>query len=219
MDLRAAGLDSGNCWFNRTTDVDAPYAFAERTDLRRIDAIPGLFLNVTTLKDPTRRRDGKHTIEAICLASYDAFAAWRHTTPATRPLEYRELKRNLTELMLDAIEEFVPGVRGHVLVDVLGTPLTNARCLAATRGAIYGIEKSVRNLGPLAFPIRSHVPGLYQCGASTFAPGIPGVTMSGLLTAGAVLDVPREELLDAKGQTLRIYPAEHPDALRTRPAA
>jgi phytoene dehydrogenase-like protein len=91
MDLRAAGLDSGNCWFSRTTDVEACYELARRTDLAAIDEVPGLFLNVTTLKDPTRRADDKHTIEAICLASYDAFARWQHTTPGDRPEDYRAL--------------------------------------------------------------------------------------------------------------------------------
>ena len=90
----------------------------------------------------------------------------------------------------------------------LGTPLTNSRFLAATRGGIYGIEKTLRNLGPFAFPLETHIPGLYQCGASTIAPGIHGVTTSGLLAAAAVLGVERGELLTATGQTLRIYPAE-----------
>ncbi len=104
----------------------------------------------------------------------------------------------------------------------LGTPLTNRRLLAATRGGIYGIEKTVRNLGPFAFPIRTHLDGLYQCGASTVAPGILGVTTSGVLAAAAVLGVERDELLDPTGQTLRVYQAEDPTAWptahRTRPA-
>jgi phytoene dehydrogenase-like protein len=223
LDVRAAGLDSGNCWFNRTTDVEAPYAFAARRDLSRVAEIPGLFLNVTTLKDPSRRWDGKHTIEAICLASYDAFAAWRGSTPGHRPAEYRSLKYRLTERMLEAIETFVPGIRDHVLVHALGTPLTNERYLANTRGAIYGIEKTLGNLGPFAFPIRTHVRGLFECGASTIAPGILGVTMSGLLAAAAALGADPDDLLSGRGQRLRIYPAEDmaswPAELRERPAA
>lgn len=210
MDVRRAGLDSGNCWFSRTTDVDASYEFARRADLAAAGAIPGLFLNVTTLKDPTRRRDGKHTIEAICLASYDAFAAWENSTPGHRPEAYRQLKRQLAEAMLDAIEAFLPGIRRHVVLQALGTPLTNARYLAATRGGIYGVEKSLRNLGPFSFPIETHLPGLYQCGASTTAPGILGVTTSGLAAAQAALGVQRKDLLTAKGQSLRIYSAEDP---------
>jgi phytoene dehydrogenase-like protein len=121
--------------------------------------------------------------------------------------------------MLDAVEVLVPGLRGAVVVRALGTPLTNARYLAATRGAIYGVEKTLRNLGPFAFPITTHVPGLYQCGASTIAPGILGVSTSGLLAAAAVLGVEADALLSARGQALRVYPAEDmsawPAELRT----
>jgi phytoene dehydrogenase-like protein len=220
MDLRAAGLDSGNCWFGRTADVEAPYAYADRRSLTGFEQVPGLFLNVTTLKDPSRRSDGKHTVEAIAFASYDAFAGWKDTKPGARPPDYRALKARLTERMLEAVTAIVPGIREHVELAVLGTPLTNERHLASTRGAIYGTEKTLRNLGPLAFPIRSHVPGLFQCGASTLAPGILGVTTSGLLAAAAVLGVERDELLAAHGQTLRVYPAEDmaawPAELRAR---
>jgi all-trans-retinol 13,14-reductase len=208
MDLRAAGLDSGNCWFSRTTDVEACYRFAARTNLYHMGIIPGLFLNVTTLKDPTRRSDGKHTIEAICLASYDAFARWKDSTPGHRPAAYRKLKVRLADAMLDAIESFVPRLREHIVLRALGTPLTNARYLASTRGAIYGTEKSLRNLGPLTFSVTTHIPGLYQCGASTVAPGILGVTTSGLLAAQAILGARRDELLTARGQSVRIHSAE-----------
>ena len=184
--------------------------------------MPGLFLNVTTLKDPSRRSDGLHTSEAICFASYDAFARWADTTPGHRPDDYRALKRTLASKMLDAIEVFVPGLRSHVVLQALGTPLTNARFLAATRGAIYGTEKTLRNLGPFAFPIETHVPGLYQCGASTLAPGILGVSTSGLHAAAAIAGVEPEALLTASGQTVRVYPAEDPAswpaALRPSPA-
>lgn len=212
LDARAAGLDSGNVWFHHTTDVEAPYAFAARRDLLDVGEIPGLFLNVTTLKDPSRRRDGRHTMEAICLASYDAFAPWRDSTPGARPNEYRRLKQRLTERMLDAVGEIVPDIRNHVAVHALATPLTNERYLGTTRGAIYGTEKTLRNLGPFAFPIRTHVRGLFECGASTLAPGLLGVSMSGVLAAAAVLGGDPEDLLSAGGQALRIYPSEDPAA-------
>lgn len=212
LDLRKAGLDSGNVWFNHTTDVDAAYAFAERRDLFDVGEIPGLFLNVTTLKDPSRRADGRHTIEAICLASYDAFAPWRDSTPGHRPNEYRRLKQRLTERMLDTVAEVVPDIRNHVAVHGLGTPLTNERCLGTTRGAIYGTEKTLGNLGPFGFPIRTHLRGLFECGASTIAPGLLGVSTSGVLAAAAVLGSSPDDLLRGRGQTLRTFPSENPAA-------
>jgi all-trans-retinol 13,14-reductase len=218
MDLRHAGLDSGNIWFSRTTDIDASYRYAERSVLTGNDEIPGLFFNVTTLKDPTMRTDGLHTVEAIALASIDAFARWEDLPRGSRGPEYATLKAALTDRMLDAAECFVPGLRDRVVFRALGTPLTNAHFLRATRGSIYGTEKTIGNLGAFSFPVRTPIPGLYQCGASTIAPGIHGVTRSGLAAAAAVLGCEPSDLLSATGQSLRIRPSE-PGASSVGPSA
>ena len=212
MDLRAAGLDSGNIWYSRTPDVDAAYELAESADLTSIGELPGLFFNVTTLKDPSMRSDGLHTVEAIALASWDAFAKWRGTKSGERPDDYARMKDYLAAKILDAVERFVPGFRSHVVFSAIATPLTNAHYVNATRGGIYGTENTLRNLGPFSFPVKSEIAGLFQCGASTIAPGVSGVTRSGLAAAAAALGCQEGELLTARGQNVRIYPADNPAA-------
>jgi len=125
------------------------------------------------------------------------------------------LKTFLGDRILDAIERFVPGFRDRVVFRALGTPLTNIRFLHASEGGIYGTEKTLRNLGPFSFPLRSHIRGLYQCGASTLAPGINGVTKSGLSAAAAALGCEPEDLLDAKGQSAQEH-KRFKRALRSR---
>jgi phytoene dehydrogenase-like protein len=212
MDLRAAGIDSGNIWYSRTPDIDAAYALAERGDFASVEEIPGLFFNATTLKDPSLRSDGLHTVEAMALASPRAFARWRNSRPGERPEEYLRLKEFLGDKILDAIERFVPGFRDRVVFRSLATPLSNIHFLHASEGGIYGTEKTLRNLGPFSFPLRTHIRGLYQCGASTLAAGINGVTKSGLAAAAAALGCEPEELLSASGQSLQILPAEDPSS-------
>jgi phytoene dehydrogenase-like protein len=210
MDLRAAGVDSGNIWYSRTTDIDAAYRLAESGDLARASEIPGLFFNATTLKDPTLRSDGLHTVEAIALASPRAFLRWRNSRPGRRPLDYLDFKELLSERILGAIERFLPGLRERVVFRTLGTPLTNMHFLHASEGGIYGTEKTLRNLGPFGFPLRTPIRGLFQCGASTLAPGINGVSKSGLGAAAAALGCEPEDLLTATGQSVRIRPADAP---------
>ena len=212
MDLRAAGIDSGNIWFSRTPDIDAVYGLADLETLTGREEVPGLFFNATTLKDPTMRRDGLHTVEAMTVASVVPFEQWLDTPRGHRPSEYHQLKADLTERIFDAIECFLPGVRDHVVMHTLGTPLSNVHYLHATDGGIYGTEKTVGNLGPFSFPTETHIRGLYQCGASIIAPGINGVTHSGLRAAATALGCAPDDLLTATGQSLRIYPAEQPDA-------
>jgi phytoene desaturase len=211
MDLRAVGIDSGNVWYSRTPDVDEAYRLAETDDLS-YRAFPGLFFNATTLKDPSLRSDGLHTVEAMAVATPRAFAKWRGSRPGQRPADYLQLKEQLSLRILEEIERFLPGFSKRVVFRSLGTPLTNMHFLHASEGGIYGTEKTLRNLGPFGFPVRTHIAGLFQCGASTIAAGINGVTKSGLAAAAAALTCEPEELLTATGQQLRIYPAEDPSA-------
>lgn len=162
MDLRSAGIDSGNIWYSRTTDIEEAYRFAQRSVLTGKEEIPALFFNVTTLKDPSMRRDGLHTVEAIALASPDAFAQWKDSESGNRPAGYRELKRHVSQPMLEAVDCLVPGLSGNVVCSVLGTLLTNTHFLAVHRGGIYGSGKSLRNFGPFSFPVRTPIESLYH---------------------------------------------------------
>ncbi|NNL64938.1 MAG: NAD(P)/FAD-dependent oxidoreductase, partial [Myxococcales bacterium] len=137
------------------------------------------------------------------------------------PQDYADLKEHLSQRILAEIDRFVPGFSERVVFRVLGTPLSNRDFLQASEGGIYGTEKTLRNIGPFSLPVRSPLPGLFQCGASTIAPGINGVSRSGLAAAAAALDCRPEDLLTATGQALRIHPAEDPGAWpqELRPAA
>jgi phytoene dehydrogenase-like protein len=212
MDLRAAGLDSGNVWYSRTADIDAAYRQAYADDFSNLSAVPGMFFNASTLKDPTLRQDGLHTVEVMALATPRAFERWRDTRIGARGEDYSQLKERITQKMLEEIDRFVPGFSDHVVFQSLATPLTNMHFLHGSEGAIYGTEKTLRNLGPFSFPVRSHIPGLFQCGASTLAPGINGVSKSGLAAAAAALECKPGELLTATGQAVTIHPAEDPSA-------
>jgi phytoene dehydrogenase-like protein len=205
LDLAAAGYDSGNYWYSRTTDVSAGYPAADAR-IDGADPFAGLFVTITTLKDRQRRGDRRHTLEVFTFVPHAPFAAL-----AARPPAYAAMKARLTEKMLDGVEQVIPGIRSRLEFCELGTPLTNAFYLAAPQGNVYGTEKRLSQVGPFGFPLRTHLRGLYQCGASTFSHGVLGASMSGLATAALVLGVRPDALLAAPGPSLRVLPADHPE--------
>ncbi|MCC6622834.1 MAG: NAD(P)/FAD-dependent oxidoreductase [Deltaproteobacteria bacterium] len=209
MDVRAAGLDSGNVWYSRTPDIDAHYA-ATRTDGAVLEDIPGLFLTTTTLKDPTKApKHGHHTMESFAFVDYQAFTRWAHTRFGERPADYTAMKQTLIGRMLKVVDEFVPGLSKRVVFADLGTPLTNQHYVEATGGSLYGTEKRLRQLGPFAFAPRSALPGLYLAGASTMSGhGIMGATLSGLDVARAILGCSNQDILSQKGPPLVVMSAE-----------
>lgn len=203
VDLRAAGMTSGNIWWSRSQDLDRMYDYAAEESLERPE---GMFVTATTLKDPSKYR-GVHTLEAITLTSHSPFARWKSSRHGERPPAYDALKEQLTERMLDTLEEIVPGVRAGLELAELGTPLTNTHYCASTDGNIYGTEKSRLQLGPLQWPVVTPIRGLRMCGASTLGHGVAGATLSGLVAAGSILRASKEELLGERSE-LSVRPAE-----------
>lgn len=208
MDLRAAGLDSGNNWFYESADVDGIYRAGLTDAALTSPTMPGMFLTVTTLKDPSKMHHGHHTCEAFVFVGYDAFRKWAHERTGAHSADYDALKEDLAWRMFQTLDKRVPGLSQHVVFYSLATPLTNEHYINATRGNLYGIEKSPRQIGPWAFPVQSEIDGLLMCGASTESHGVAGVTGSGLTAARSILKCRTSELLTQHGPTLRIYPSE-----------
>lgn len=208
MDLRAAGLDSGNNWFYENENVDELYKKGLTDYFLNADLPQAIFLTVTTLKDPEKLRHGVHTCEAFTFMSYDGFKKWAATKYGDRPEDYLKLKDELKAKMFRALEKRIPGITEKVVFSDLATPLTNVHYINATRGNLYGIEKSRSQVGPGAFAIKSEIENLFLCGASTLSHGVAGVTMTGMDAAKKILKCKMSELLTHKVGEIRIIPAE-----------
>lgn len=209
MDLRAAGMDSGNVWFYQHADLDSIYKTG-LTPWRDLSALPGFFLTATTLKDPSKMIRGHHTLEAFTFVGYDRFKEWAGQEQGRRSEDYQALKRRLSDQMLATAAKLVPGIDQHVVFSDLGTPLTNEHYVGATRGNLYGSDKSRLQIGPLAHPIKTEFDGLLMCGASTLSHGVMGASMTGLMAAQSILRCRVRDLLTAAGPHLEVYPSEDP---------
>ena len=212
LDLRGAGLDSGNVWSYTSADVEGAYRAGMATqDLESDAELPGFFLTATTLKDPSKRVGGSHTLEAFTFLHPDSFKRWTGSRFDARPDDYLRVKERLKQRMLRAVGRIVPELPSRVTFSELGTPLTNVHYCAATEGNLYGAEKSRWQVGPFAWPIRTPVEGLLMCGASTLSHGVMGASMSGLMAAKGILQCSIDDLLTAHGPPLTLLESEHPE--------
>lgn len=211
MDLRAAGLDSGNNWYYDNADLETLYCHGLGEEVMHQAAPEMMFLTCTTLKDPSKMRNGLHTCEAFAFVSYEPFKKWADSKHGDRPEEYNALKEDLKMRMTLGLEKRIPGLREHIVFSDLGTPLTNQHYINATLGNLYGTAKSIKQLGPRGFGIRTEFEGLLLCGASTESHGVAGVTATGLSAARKVLNCSYDDLLTRDGPELKIYPSEEPD--------
>ncbi|MFZ5881677.1 MAG: phytoene desaturase family protein [Chloroflexota bacterium] len=213
MDLRGAGLDSGNMWYYDHADVDRIYAEGLTDALLREETPPGMFLTATTLKDPSKMHKtgataGHHTCESFAFVSYDAFEQWAHTKYGARPADYDAMKEDLAWRMVRGLEKRIPGLSRHITYYSLGTPLSNEHYLNATRGNLYGIDKRPSQVGPLGFTAKTEFEGLFLCGQSTMSHGVAGVTASGIDAAKAILNCRSRDILTGSGSGPRFLQAE-----------
>jgi phytoene dehydrogenase-like protein len=213
MDLRAAGLDSGNFWYYDTADVDGIYSGGLTDALLHDETPAGMFLTVTTMKDPSKMHTagagaGHHTCESFAFVGYEAFEHWAQTKYGARPADYDAMKEDLAWRMVRGLEKRIPGLSKHIVYYSLGTPLTNEHYLNATRGNLYGIDKLPSQVGPWAFSPRTEFDGLFLCGSSTLSHGVAGVTQSGIDAAKAILKCRTEDILTQKGSSPVFLPSE-----------
>ena len=208
IDVDALGLDSGNYWILNDPSVDATYRFAEQDVIEGDGPFPGAFLTVTTKKDPSKMKDGIHTMESFIFVSYAPFERWKNSETEQRPEKYDEFKQGLIERMLDTIEGVVPGLRDHLVVCELGTPLTNVHYVNSYRGNLYATAKSKKQIGLGALPFETEIAGLYHCGQSTAAHGVLGALFTGVATASKISGKSMRDILAFSDEgEVRLHPS------------
>jgi phytoene dehydrogenase-like protein len=199
-------------WYYDHADVDKIYTDGLGAAALREETPSGMFLTVTTLKDPSKMHSGHHTAESFAFVGYEAFEKWAHTKYGSRPADYDAMKEDLAWRMVRGLEKRIPGLSKHIVYYSLGTPLSNQHYLNATRGNIYGIEKSPKQVGPLGFRPTTEFEGLYLCGQSTISHGVAGVTSSGMNVAKAVLNARSRDILTQKSDGPLFLQAEDTSA-------
>jgi phytoene dehydrogenase-like protein len=208
MDVKAAGLDSGNIWVMPDSNMDELHDEMMSGDITSGDYFKGLFISCTTLKDPSSFDGKNHVLEVVTFIDYNAFEEFKDET-SKRSEAYLALKSLLMRKMVNSLERVIPNVKEHIVHKDLATPLTNEHFINSTRGSVYGTDKILKQIGPNAYRAKSEIENLYLCGASTMAHGVTGATFSGVYTASVILGCHQDELIvpDEK-QHLTILDAE-----------
>lgn len=209
MDLRKAGMDSGNIWYAELPDLDKVYDDFMEIDVLKKAHFPAMFITSPTLKDPVSFDGRYHTLEIIAFVNYASFEKFENSKYGERAKEYEFFKTKIIDKMLRTLEKTLPGVTAAVVMKELGTPTTANHYVNSTEGTSYGPEMSLSQLGPLRFRPKTEIENLFLCGAATLSHGILGATNSGVIAAAKVLNCLPEDLLkNNEGQALRVYSAE-----------
>ncbi len=192
VDLREM-IPNTNFWTSTTLDTDAIY---RQCDEGRMPDDLFLFITAGSRKDPHTERiapKGYSSLEIMTWvpAGYDVWRVSEGPAKGERYHQnraYRSFKDHLTDVMIEAAEVAIPGLREHIVWKEAATPVTQEKYTLSTGGTSYGIELATDQFGPARPAPATEVEGLYLAGASTtFGHGIVGVMRGGVGTASAVL--------------------------------
>jgi all-trans-retinol 13,14-reductase len=172
------GFQGENHWIYTTYDHDA---IVQESPIST-DHLPQFgYLSFPSLKDPLAEG---HTAEIIAHVDYDFFSQWRQQSWRRRGNDYAELKAQMTQSLIQLVENHYPGFRDLIEYAELSTPLTVEHFDASHRGAIYGIPCIPERLDQSWIGSKTPIKNLYLTGADTFSLGIMGAMMGGVKTAG-----------------------------------
>ncbi|HEX2684137.1 MAG TPA: NAD(P)/FAD-dependent oxidoreductase [Ferruginibacter sp.] len=207
MDVREAGIDSGNIWYMLHEDMDKVYKDLTAVSILEKDEFDALFISCSSLKDPLSYDGKHHTMEVVTFIDYDSFKAC--TERETNESRYQAVKERLIEKLQNTFKKILPKLQTHMMHIELGTPITNEYYIKSTKGNVYGTEKGFWQTGPFSYDAKSEVENLYMCGSSIMSHGVAGSSYSGVNTAARLLGCTESDLLKANElQFLRIYDAE-----------
>lgn len=192
-DLREFGLTAGNVWESDGYDVEAMYAAAGAG----APQTHGCYITSGSLKDPTCHHhapEGYQTVEVMTLMpstpalwGADVNAApweWNYRHNET----YEAAKAEVERQLIARADRLFPGLAARVVVQESATPMTHGRYTRASNGTAYGLAATPAQFMQRRPGYRTHLPGLYLCGANTRAGhGVIGALLSGRNAAGAIL--------------------------------
>jgi len=117
------------------------------------------------------------------------FIAFSEPWMKVPPSQYAEAKNRVAERALSLAENVAPGLRDHIEVIEVATPLTNIRYSRNVGGSIIGFDETFAGTGLVRMPATGPLQGLYFSGAwVNIGGGYEPSLYSGFLTSRKVLE-------------------------------
>ncbi len=175
IDLRDHGFGSYNVWHYPDDDIEKQYdRQLQRNDLTN----PWLFMSTPTLHSDTPGicPPGHQILEVATACDHAFFAALRRNDRRT----YNREKKRIRATILDVLEaSYVPHLRQHLALQVVGTPATNERFCRAPLGNSYGASLVPKNITLHRRPYRTSVDNLWIVNATAGMPSVAGAMGAG----------------------------------------
>ncbi len=189
------GLTCANLWFHPARDDGDMFGAVEdfMDDPLRPEHAPPIMITFPSIKDAdgAEAYPGKTTCQILCMAEFEWFERWADRTTRRRGSDYKALKAEWADNLLEQLLRFYPQLDGHIeLIDV-STPLSIQHYLSADGGGAVGLDQTPERFTSWdvveQLDAQTKVHGLWLTGQDTVTCGQPIVQGAGLITAMRIL--------------------------------
>ncbi len=173
---RKLGFNGENHWIFDEYNHDEIFSDINAVKEKRMKMA---FLSFPSLKDPNAKAD---TGEIITFVDYNLFKKWATEAWKNRGEDYEAVKEDISQHMLDFIENKYPGFKDLVDIYELSTPLTTEHFTKHKKGAIYGMLCSPDRLYQPWNHVKTPIKNLYLTGTDAAVLGVAGAFTGGIFT-------------------------------------
>ena len=172
------GLKGENYWINTSYDHDETFKKSKNSN-----EISSAFVSFPSLKNPKAK---SHTAELITFSHYDNFIKWKDTRWLKRGNDYIEMKKEISEKLLDFVDKYIPGLKDLTDYAELSTPLTLEYFTEWKKGSFYGIPATPDRFKYKWVSPKTPVKNLYLTGSDALSIGVVGAMMGGVFSIAAI---------------------------------
>ncbi len=178
------GVDDYEIFYNTSTDTDMMFADMIAGDYENAS----ITITITSvIGDPFYAPEGMTTVSITTVSD---ISTWPERGPA-----YEKQKAEMTETLIDIVENMLPGLRDHIVEKLAMTPRTIETYTLNHQGVPYGWNFTPDQSDRL--PLETGIAGLYLAGAWAWpSHSVSMSQLSGYLTARLIVN--RDAELNAK---------------------
>lgn len=170
LGLKESPAKIGICGENHWVHESFQHAVSQR--------IQSVFVSFGSLNDPKAQA---HTAQVMAVVEPQMFDRWRTTKWHQRGYDYEELKKSLSERLLELAEIAAPGLISLVSYQELSTPLSVEHFTGSPN--IYGAPGTTTRFRERKLTVATTVKNLLLTGADACSLGIQGAMMGGVFAA------------------------------------
>lgn len=175
IDLKDYGFGSFNIWHQTQWDMNKCW----KEQLSDNFENPWFFMSTPTLHSsyPGTVPEGGQILEIATVASYHTFNAAKERSVK----EYNIKKKELADRLIGLVEKYyIPNLRDHIAVKVVGTSVTNRDYVRAPEGNAYGSALTPKQIGLGRLKSDTPFSNFHWCNASSGYAGVHGTTSTGV---------------------------------------